>query len=172
MPSCDFGVCAFGRQCVQGTGNPAARILLLGEAPGAQELKYKVPFVGRAGKLLDQCLEDAGMERVDLYITNTTGCVDMTRDDKRPLPAEIDACRPRLLREIEMVSPAVVLCMGNTAISYFFPGYRIGEVYGSARATGERIYVASYHPAAALRNPHLTPIVVDALRTARRLAYR
>ena len=169
MNECTLGVCAFGRQAVQGVGNPSARIVIVGEAPGAYELKYGRPFVGRSGQLLDTILGTAGLQRDDLYITNTCGCVVMTREDKRPLPAELDACRPRLLGEIAMVEPAVVLLLGNTALTHWFPGWRIGQVYNKARAVGGIVYIPTYHPAAALRNPQLTPVITEALGTARRL---
>ena len=167
--TCTPGVCAFGRQCVPGRGNLAARIMLIGESPGAYELKYGVPFVGRSGQLLDSLLDTVGLQRGDLYITNTCGCVVLSREDKRPLPAELDACRPRLLGEINMVEPAVVLLLGNTALAHWFPGWRIGQVYNKARAVGGIVYIPTYHPAAALRNPQLVPVITEALGTARRL---
>ena len=166
---CGLGVCAYSRQCVPGTGNPSAKIMLIGENPGAYELKYGVPFVGRSGQLLDSLLDTVGLHRGDLYITNTCGCTVLTREDKRPLPAELDACRPRLLQEINAVEPAVCVLLGNTALAHWFPGFRIGQIYGHARAVGGIVYIASYHPAAALRNPQLIPVITQALDTARRL---
>ena len=169
MNECTLGVCAFGRQAVQGVGNPSARIVIVGEAPGAYELKYGRPFVGRSGELLDDLLGTVGLQRDDLYITNTCGCVVLSRDDRRPLPAELDACRPRLLQEVDMVEPMVCLLMGNTALAHWFPGWRIGQVYNKARAVGGIVYIPTYHPAAALRNPQLIPVITQALDTARRL---
>lgn len=154
-----------------GTGNPSARLLLLGEAPGANELKYGVPFVGRAGGLLNELLDTVGLSREDLYITNVCGCVELSREDKRPLPAELDACRPRVLREIESVEPMVCLLMGNTAMSFWYPGYRIGQIYNTARCVDGIVYIPTYHPAAALRNPQLKPVITEALDVAKRLCY-
>ena len=144
--------------------------MLVGEAPGAYELKYGVPFIGRSGKLLDSLLSTVGLHREDLYITNTCGCVVMEREDKRPLPAELDACRPRLLAEIADLRPTVVLLMGNTALAHWFPGFRVGQVYNHCRQVGDVTYIPTYHPAAALRNPQLEAVIEEALGIARRLA--
>ena len=168
--TCTTGVCAFGRQAVSAVGPVDATIALVGEAPGAQELKYGVPFVGRAGERLDNLCANAGLVRSQLYITNTCGCVDMSRDVRKPTLAELDACRPRLLKELEFVSPKVCVLMGNTALSYWFPGYRIGQIYNSVRVRDGIAFVATYHPAAALRSPHLDPVITEGLALARRIA--
>lgn len=148
-----------------------ARILVVGEAPGAQELREGRPFIGRSGELLSRLLSEVGLERDLMRITNRCGCVVMEREDRRPLPEEIAACAPRLQREIELTQPRVILLMGNTALSAYFPGYRIGECYNQYRVVpGGTFVVPSYHPAAALRNPHLVPIVREALRLAKVLS--
>lgn len=167
---CSPGVCVMGRQCIQGTGDPSARIMLLGEAPGRDELRYGRPFVGRAGQLLNELLTLAGLSRDELWVTNVCGCVDMKRDDKRPLPAELLACRPRVLNEINMVGASVVVLMGNIAMAHWLPGFRIGQVYNNCRTVDGVVYVATYHPAAALRNPQLESVIVEGLSLARRLA--
>jgi uracil-DNA glycosylase family 4 len=169
--TCSSGTCVFGRQAVAGTGSPFAQIVLVGEAPGRVELQQGRPFVGPAGALLDRLLGEAGLRRADLYVTNICGCVDMTRDDRRPRPAELDACRPRLDAELALCDPAAVVLLGNTAIQYGFPGYRIGEVYGTCRAVDGRVLVPSYYPAAVLHgNKQVEPIIRDALALARRLS--
>lgn len=171
MDTCEFGICAFGRKAVPGVGPMPADIMLLGEAPGAYELKLGTPFVGRSGKWLDEALRQCGLTRQHLRISNTCGCVDMTREDKRPLPSELDACRPRLNTEFDLVNPKVILLMGNTAIQTFFPGMRIGEIHGSIRHDGKRLLIPTYHPAAVLRGNHqVAPIIHEALKTARRFA--
>lgn len=154
---------------VNGYGPRPASILLIGEAPGAQELREGRPFVGRSGQLLDTLLLEAGLTRGSIRITNSCACVDMAREDKRPLPAELEACRPRLEQEIDITRPNVILCMGNIALQRFWPGMRIGEIYNSMRQVGQMTVVALYHPAAALRNPHLCAVIVDGLKAARRL---
>lgn len=169
--SCSMGVCRFGRLCVPGWGPMPSKILLVGENPGAQELKEGRPFIGRSGQLLSHLCEDVGLDRVAIRVTNRCGCVVMEREDRRPLPEEIAACAPRLQREIELTAPRVILLMGNTALGAYFPGYRIGECYNQYRVTPEGTFVVpSYHPAAALRNPHLVPVVREALRLAKVLS--
>ena len=148
-----------------------ARLLLIGENPGRFELVEGRPFVGRAGKLLDELLGEAGLHRQDIRVTNRCGCVDMGREDRRPLPAELDACWPRLNAEITLCDPKVIVLIGNTALAVGFPSFRIGEVYGAVRAFNGRLWVASYHPAASLRSGrHLDAVILDALKLARRLA--
>ena len=147
-----------------------ADLMLIGEAPGYWELQAGRPFVGRAGKKLDQLLLKASLKRADVRITNTCGCVDMSREDRRPLPVELEACAPRLEAEIEMTNPRAIVLMGNTAITRWYPGYRIGEVYNTPRVVGGRIYIPTYHPAAVLRgHPQLEPIITEALMLAGRL---
>lgn len=170
MTTCGLGVCAFGRQCIQGDGPIPARYVLIGEAPGVTELNEGRPFVGRAGRLLDECLREAELNRADIRVTNACGCVDLEREDRRPLPAELDACRPRLDLEIELCEPRVILLMGNTALQRYFPGERIGRVYDCMRCVDGTVIIPTYHPAHVLRgNAQVRPIIVDALRNARRL---
>ena len=169
---CGFGVCAYGRQCVSGSGPLTADIFIVGEAPGREELRRGAPFLGRSGNLLDELLGSADLARRELRVTNTCGCVEMSRDDKRPLPDELDACRPRLLAELEIVGhPKVAVLMGNTALSVAFPGFRIGEVYNEMRAMPAGwIAIATYHPSAVLRGSHhLKPIILEALKMAKRI---
>ena len=171
---CLRGWCAFGRQAVPGTGRPDAEVLIIGEAPGARELREGVPFVGPAGSLLNSLLQEAGLSRDEVYITNSCSCVALSREERRPLPAELAACRPRLEEEIATVNPRVVLLIGATALSVFFPGYRIGEVYNTWRAVEGRIIVPTYHTAHILRSgtghkAQLHAIILEALRRAKRL---
>lgn len=167
---CAPGVCVFGRQCVQGTGDPSARVLLLGDAPDREQLKYGRPMVGRVGQMLNRLLEYADLPRDTLWITNVCGCVELKRDDKRPLPSELLACRPRVLREIEMVDAPVVVLMGNIAMSHWFPGFRVGQIYNTCRRVGNRTYIATYHPSAAIHNGQLEEVIVEGLSLARRLS--
>lgn len=169
---CTVGHCIFGRTAVPGFGPlpPPSNILLVGEAPGQQELQYGKPFIGRSGQLLDRLLYSAGISRAELRITNTCACLDTEREVKRPLPAELDACRPRLDWEVAQSEARVLLLMGNTALQAFMPGFRIGEVFNRARHDGAHILVPTYHPAAALRSPHLEPVVLEGLRLAKSLA--
>jgi len=167
---CSVGYCVEGRTAVVGSGSLVASILLVGEAPGVAEVREGAPFVGRAGKLLDSILVTAGLTRRDLYITNTCACVALEREDRRPLPSQMTACRPRLMAEITTVDPAVIVLMGVTALDAFYPGTRIGDVYGVWRYSNGRIVIPTYHPAHVLRgNPQVQPIIEAAFIAARRL---
>lgn len=170
--ACSTGVCSFGRQAVPGENlDLRGGIALVGEAPGYSELKFGRPWVGRAGKKLDELLGRAGLHREGVTLLNTCACVELTREDKRPLPAELEACRPRLLAEVQMCDPRVILLMGNTALSAFLPGFRIGEVAGTWRAWEGRVLVPTYHPSHLLRGAHqVEPVIIEALNSARRIA--
>lgn len=103
------------RQVVVSRGNPGARVLLIGEAPGADEDARGQPFVGRSGQLLDRLLTQAGLDPLqDLYLCNAIKC--RPPDNRRPRPAEVAACRPWLAQQIRLVDPALVLLVGGTAL--------------------------------------------------------
>jgi DNA polymerase len=140
---------------VFGAGNADADIMFVGEAPGAQEDQLGLPFVGRAGKLLDQLLGEIGLERGDVFINNCLMCRPPGNRD--PLPEEIEECTPFLMKRIELIEPKVICTLGNYATK-LLSGSPIGitRVHGSAQAReiGGRM-VALYplfHPAAALRS--------------------
>ena len=171
MP-CTATHCEYNRICVPSVGPVPARLATVTEAPGYRELENMKPLVGPAGRLYDSLLVRAGISRADVRIINTCGCVDMEREDRRPLPAEIEACRPRLLADLEQVSS--ILAMGNISLLLFFPGMTVSKARGSTRAwrhptTGKVIPVtATYHPAYALpmRSPQVQPLIVEDIKTA------
>lgn len=150
---------AQGRQhVVVSRGNPWAPLLLIGEAPGAQEDAQGLPFVGRAGQLLDRMLESVGIDSErDAYICNVIKC--RPPDNRRPTPAEIAACRPFLLRQIALVNPRVILLVGATAlegvlaikggITRLRGQWRSGEGEGLEG----RLLMPILHPSYLLRNP-------------------
>ncbi len=106
---------ASGRtQVVFGTGNPHAKIMFVGEAPGFYEDKQGIPFVGAAGKLLDELLEGAGLSRNDVYIANVIKC--RPPDNRDPMADEVETCKPFLLQQIELIKPKVVCTLGNFAM--------------------------------------------------------
>jgi DNA polymerase len=140
---------------VFGSGNADADLMFVGEAPGQQEDIQGLPFVGRAGKLLDQMLEEVGLERADVFITNVLK--SRPPGNRDPQPDEIDACRPYLQRQIELIEPKVICTLGNFATKLLTRSQRgITGVHGRAQvhelgARTVRVYPL-YHPAAALRS--------------------
>ena len=148
---------------VFGAGNANADIMFVGEAPGAQEDKLGLPFVGPAGKLLEQLLGEIGLERKDVFINNTLMCRPPGNRD--PLPDEIEECKPFLMKRIELIEPKVICTLGNYATKLL-----TGSPQGITRVHGEPqprevsgrnvILYPLFHPAAALRSTS----VLDLLR--------
>lgn len=142
------------KQTVFGTGNPQADWMIVGEAPGADEDKQGEPFVGRAGKLLDQMLRAAGFKREEVFIANILKCRPPGNRD--PKPEEAAACSGFLRRQIEHVQPKIILCVGRVAAQNLLatdaPTGRLrGQVHTHAE-TGVPVIV-TYHPAYLLRQP-------------------
>ncbi|HSF26896.1 MAG TPA: uracil-DNA glycosylase [Actinomycetes bacterium] len=135
---------------VVGAFPAGARLLLVGEAPGAAEDAAGLPFVGRSGALLDELLAEAGLGRDDVAITNVVRC--RPPGNRTPRRAEVRRCRPWLLRQLELVDPLLVVTLGVTAAAAFFgPGARIGTLRGAVHLVAGRSVLATYHPSAALR---------------------
>jgi uracil-DNA glycosylase family 4 len=143
---------------VFGAGNADAELMFVGEAPGASEDEQGVPFVGRAGKLLEKLLEQVGLSRAEVFIANTLKCRPPGNRD--PLPVEIENCREYLLRQVELIQPTVICTLGN-----FSTKLLRGDPTGITRLHGQpevltlgaravRLYPI-YHPAAALYTPRL-----------------
>lgn len=147
-------------QTVFGSGSPEAKIVLVGEQPGDKEDIEGAPFVGPAGKLLDGILEDAGMSRDEVYITNVVKHFKYTQRGKRrlhkkPGAREMSACLPWLEAELEVVKPQALVCLGATAAQAI-----LGREFRITRSRGELLpskwcerTVATWHPSAVLRNP-------------------
>src|SRR3954462_4088885 len=135
---------------VPGEGNPVADVMFVGEAPGATEDELGRPFVGRAGKLLDELLAEAGLARGEVWITNVVKArPPKNRDPKAP---EIAHWMPVLERELAILEPRFVVPLGRHALKHFAPAAKIGEVHGTL--VGERLFPL-YHPAAAMYNQTL-----------------
>ncbi len=138
--------------CVFGTGNPDARLMFVGEAPGEQEDLSGTPFVGRAGQLLDKYLAAVGIPREDVYIANILKCRPPKNRD--PLPAEEDACIGYLREQVKIIRPGIIVCLGRiAAIRLIDPKYRISEMHGQWVEKGNFLMTAVFHPAALLRDP-------------------
>lgn len=153
---------------VPGEGNHSPRVVFIGEGPGAQEDKEGRPFVGRSGRFLDEMMENAGLRREDVYITNVVKC--RPPDNRDPRPDEIAACQNYLDRQIELLSPAVVVTLGRYSMARWFPGERITRIHGQVKEIGPgQVAMAMYHPAAALRNPRWRDAFVADMQKLARL---
>jgi len=132
------------------SGSPDASVMVVGEGPGRQEDEEGIPFVGRSGQLLVKLFGEIGLERGDIYITNVVKCRPPNNRD--PKPDEIDACKPYLRRQIELVDPAVVVTVGNFSSKLLLTTTTgITRLRGSAYEWWGRYLVPTFHPAAALR---------------------
>jgi DNA polymerase len=135
---------------VPGEGSPTADVLLLGEAPGAIEDEQGRPFVGRSGRLLDELLAEAGLERPDVFITNVVKARPPKNRD--PRPAEVAHHMPWLERQIALIQPRLVITLGRHALAHFAPRAKITLVHGQLICDRWPALFPWYHPAAALRS--------------------
>ncbi len=136
---------------VPGEGPEDAEIMFIGEAPGFYEDQQGRPFVGAAGRFLEELLSKIGLKREDVYICNVLKCRPPGNRD--PLASELEACRPFLERQIEIIKPKLIVTLGRFALTHFFPEAKITRVHGQPRKVGGVIYYPMYHPAAALHQP-------------------
>jgi DNA polymerase len=154
---------------VPGNGNPHAEMLFIGEAPGWNEDKEGLPFVGAAGKFLNEMLAAIGLTRDEVFVTNVVKCRPPGNRD--PLPDEIAACRSYLDAQIEAIDPLLIVTLGRYSMARWFPNERISRIHGQPRQFGKRLIVPMYHPAAALHQASLrTTIEQDMLKLPRILA--
>jgi len=138
--------------CVFGTGNVNADILFVGEAPGENEDKTGTPFVGRAGQLLDKFLFAVDIPRESVYIANILKCRPPKNRD--PLPAEEDACMDFLRRQVKLIQPKIIVCLGRiAAMRLIRPDFKITKEHGEWVERGNFLITAVYHPALLLRDP-------------------
>jgi uracil-DNA glycosylase family 4 len=144
---------------VPGEGNPQARVMLIGEGPGWHEDQQGRPFVGNAGKFLNELLELGGLKREDVFITNVVKCRPPGNRD--PMPDEIAACAPYLERQIGAIDPDVIVTLGRFSMSRWFPGERISKIHGQPKRFDGRLIVPMYHPAAALHQAALRGAIED-----------
>jgi uracil-DNA glycosylase len=145
------------KKAVPGEGPTTASIMFIGEGPGFHENEQGRPFVGAAGKLLDELLTSIGMKRADVYITNVVKCRPPGNRD--PLPEELETCSDYLERQIQAINPKVIVTLGRYSMARFLPNAKISEVHGQAMHIRGRLIVAMYHPAAALHQGSLKPVL-------------
>jgi DNA polymerase len=149
---------------VPGEGPINADIMFIGEAPGRNEDQQGRPFVGQAGKLLEQLLAEIGLTRDDVWIANVVKCRPPGNRD--PMPEEIAACSEYLERQIALLQPKIIATLGRYSMEKFFPGARITKVHGQAKRAGNRVLIPMFHPAYILRNMAALP---DAQRDMRKI---
>jgi DNA polymerase len=147
------------KNAVPGEGPPNAEVLFIGEGPGFYENEQGRPFVGAAGKFLDELLQRAHLQREKVFITNVVKCRPPGNRD--PLPEELEACSWFLDRQIEAINPMVIVTLGRFSMAKFMGNVRISDVHGQSRWVNGRLVVAMFHPAAALHQPSLKNAVLD-----------
>jgi len=147
------------RKAVPGEGPATAEIMFIGEGPGFHENEQGRPFVGAAGKFLDQLLELAGVTRADVWITNVVKCRPPGNRD--PLPNEVETCTSNYLQhQIRIVNPSIIVTLGRFSMGLFFKGAKITQIHGQMRKVGDRFVIPMYHPAAALHQASLKPAIM------------
>ena len=158
--------CGLRRTCTQvvfGVGDPNAEVLFIGEAPGANEDQQGEPFVGRAGKLLDDMLAMIGLSRKNIYITNSVKC--RPPENRDPLGEEKDACRGYLRQQVRLMKPKIIVCLGRiSAMELIRPDFKIGREHGQFFDRSGTLMMALYHPAALLRDPRKKPETFEDLK--------
>jgi DNA polymerase len=149
---------------VYGTGNAEANLMFIGEGPGYYEDKQGEPFVGAAGQLLNRMLEEVGVRRADVYITNVILCRPPGNRD--PMPDEVETCTPWLREQIELVDPRVIVTLGNFATRFMLDKpVSISRVRGQRFALEGRTVIPTFHPAAILRGGGEASTQMAALRS-------
>jgi uracil-DNA glycosylase len=139
---------------VPGLGNDKAKVIFIGEGPGKKEDQEGKPFVGTAGNILTELLESVGLKREEVFITNIVK--HRPPNNRDPLPNEVEACFVYLKRQIELINPNLIVFLGRHALNRFFPEEKISQCHGKAFKKEiswlkkEQLFLALYHPAAAL----------------------
>lgn len=137
---------------VPGSGNPAAEIMFIGEGPGKNEDLKGIPFVGAAGKYLNQLLASINLNRADIFITNIVKCRPPQNRD--PLPIEVNTCAPYLSEQISIIKPLLICTLGRHAMNFFLPTLKISRDHGQPKRFQGQVFLPLYHPAAGLYNPN------------------
>ena len=146
-------------QLVFGDGSPEAQIVFIGEAPGKNEDEQGKPFVGAAGKFLNEMLAMIGLERKDIYITNIVKYRPPNNRD--PLPDEKDAFLPYLQEQLDIIAPKLIVTLGRHSMDVLLPGLKISQVHGEPKRYQGKVYLPLFHPAAALYNGGLRQTLID-----------
>lgn len=146
-------------KAVPGEGPTHTAIMFIGEGPGSREDKLGRPFVGASGKFLDQLLEQAGVTRADVWITNVVKCRPPGNRD--PQPIEIETCTSNYLdNQIEIVNPSIIVTLGRFSMGRFLKNAKITQIHGQMQKVGSRFLIPMFHPAAALHQSSLKPVIL------------
>ena len=159
---CGFEPCETATHMVPGEGSATAEVMLVGEAPGASEDKQGRPFVGRAGRLLDQLLEAAGLDRAAVYITNVVKA--RPPENRDPRADEVAHHLPWLEQQLALIQPRLIVPLGRHALAHFAPEAKISQVHGQLLFERARALFPMYHPAAALHAKGLRDTLFDDAR--------
>jgi len=154
-------LCETRTNVVFGIGNPNAKILFIGEGPGENEDLQGQPFVGRGGMLLDKMLSVVDLSRdKNIYIANMVKCRPPKNRD--PEEDEVSACRPWLNKQIELIDPKIIVCLGRVAaIRFIDPNFKVTKEHGQFIEKDGRLVMGTFHPAALLRNPNQKPAAME-----------
>ncbi len=150
---------------VPGEGSPNARLMIVGEAPGAREDETGRPFVGRSGNLLTTYLSEIGLTREEVFITSVLKC--RPPRNRSPHRNEIDACLPYLIRQIMSIQPEIIMLVGGVAISSLIGPWKLADAHGRFYEANGLKFFMTYHPAAALRFPKIADVIRQDLQILR-----
>jgi DNA polymerase len=163
IKACQNCILGQGRtKAVPGSGPEDAEIMFIGEAPGFHEDRQGEPFVGAAGKYLEELLQGIEITREEVYITNVVKCRPPGNRD--PQPDEVAACRAYLDQQLDLIRPRLVVTLGRFSMQRYFPGASISRIHGQAKRVGNVIYYPMFHPAAALHQPRWRSLVEEDIR--------
>jgi uracil-DNA glycosylase family 4 len=147
------------KNAVSGEGPANAKIIAIGMAPGVEEDKVGRPFVGRAGKFLNELFKIARIEREKIFITSPLKCLPQPPINRKPKKEEIEACLPYLKKQIEIINPKYFILLGEVAFSVFFPKEKLSDFRGKCIEENGKFYFPTYHPAAGLRFPKIKTVL-------------
>ncbi len=151
------GPFGLGLNPVPGEGNPDAKVIFIGEAPGFNEDQKGIPFCGAAGLLLDDLLASIGLKRSDVWIGNVIKC--RPPENREPMVDEIRSCSPYLEMQIKALKPKLIITLGRYAMDHFVKGLQISKDHGTPKRVGDWVILPLYHPAAALRSTGVMTIL-------------
>lgn len=147
------------KNAVPGEGPASAKIMFIGEAPGFHENEQGKPFVGQAGKFLNELLAAANLNRENVFITNVVKCRPPANRD--PEVDELTACKGFLDEQINIINPAVIVTLGRFSMGNYFVNGKISRIHGQPELINQRLIVPMYHPAAALHQPNLKGVLIE-----------